>query len=381
MMIAPDDIVALRAPDVLQAYCSTALGQGMQRGRLTWYRCPFGAHTRLKLEVTERDGFGVALCRACNQGGTVFDVAAAVLGLDVKKDFPAVVQGVADAVGYTLRTDDIGTPKKRHRKRKTGFSRPLGVVTPPARVTPAERPLEYLPADEEAAALDAVRRAADNPARMAEHAALLGLPVEVLLFHTDIAEAAACGLLGLDERGRLLYVYTHRPAAGEPVRVVGVKTRNLSGVEPRFLMRGSKQVLWGMNAVADARHVVITEGESDALAVRAAFWAWMEDWARNSPGDYTDDTMPAVVAKPDAGTFRDEWARLMSGKTVTLISDNDAAGRTGAEKTAAMLHAAGVRRVFVWMPPNGIKDARAALDAARPMLLAEQILTNRKRFH
>lgn len=381
MMIASDDIAALRAPDVLQAYCSTALGQGVRRGRAWVYPCPFGAHTRPKLEIAERDGCGVALCRACNMGGTVYHIAAAVMGLDVRKDFPAVVQGVADTVGYTLRTDDTGMLKKRHRKRKTGFSRPLDVVTPPAMKTPADKPLEYLPPDEEAAALAAVKRLADTPAAVARYAVLLGLPPDVLEYHTGTEEAAPLGLLGLDERGRLVYVYTHRPAASEPVRVVGVKTRNLPGAEPRFLMRGSKQTLWGMDAAAGARHVVITEGESDALAVRAAFWAWMEDWARNSPGDYTDDATPAVVAKPDAGTFRDEWARLMAGKTVTLISDNDAPGRTGAEKTASILQAAGVRRVFTWSPPVGIKDARFALDAAHPMLLAEHILTNRKRFH
>lgn len=380
MMIAPDDIVALRAPDVLHSYCRAALGAGMQRGRLTFYLCPWGAHTRPKLEVTERDGVGVAMCRACDTGGTVFDVAAGVLGLDAKRDFAAVVQAVADAVGYVLRADDAGTPQKTHRKRKAGFSRPLGVVTPPASVTPAEKPLEYLPADEEAAALDAVRRLAGDADSQARFAALLGLPRDVLEYHTGIQESAPLGLLGLDARERLLYVYTHRPAAGEPVRVFAVKTRNLPGVDPRFLMRGSKQGMWGIDAAADARLVIITEGESDALAVRAAFWAWLDDWARNAPESYPDDALPAVVSKPDAGTFKESWARRLVGKDIILVTDNDDAGRKGTEKTASILHAAGVRRVFMWTPPaGGAKDARAALDAARPWLLAEDILTKKQR--
>lgn len=379
MTFSPADLAALKAPDVLHSYCRAALGAGKKMGRLAFYPCPWGAHTRLKLEVAERDGVGVAMCRACETGGTVFDVAAGVLGLDVKRDFSAVVRGVADAVGYVLREDDSGTPQKAHRKRKVGFSRSLRVVTPPVLKTPAEKLLEYLPPDEEAAALDAVRLAAASPDVMVWWADLLGLPLDVLDYHTGI-DAAAHGLLGLDERRRLLYVYTHRPAAGEPVRVLGVKTRNLSGVEPRFLMRGRKQALWGQDAAASACHVVFTEGESDALAVRAAFWAWMEDWSRNSPGNYNPAAMPAVVAKPDAGTFCDAWARLMVGKTVTLMADNDDAGRSGAERTAGMLFAAGVRRVFISQPPGGVKDARAALDAARPMLLAEYILTHRQRF-
>lgn len=379
MNLNPADVAALKAPDMLHAYCRAALGAGKQTGRLTFYPCPWGAHSRPKLEVSERDGVGVAMCRACDCGGTVYDVAAGVLGLDVRKDFPAVVQAVADAVGYVLRDDAPEMPRKGHRKGKTGFSRPLGAVAAPSPARPVEKPLEYLPPDEEAAALDAVRRAADNPARMAEHAALLGLPPDVMMFHTDIQEAGALGLLGLGKGGRLLYVYTHRPAAREPVRVVGVKTRNLPGVEPRFLMRGSKQMPWGWDSVDAAGLVFVTEGESDALAVRAALWAWLDDWAHNEPDSFpAADAWPVVVGKPDAGTFRDTWARRLVGKDVVLIVDNDDAGRKGAEKTAGILRAAGVRRVFVWTPPAGAKDARAALDAARPWLLADDLMENRK---
>ena len=379
MNLNPADVAALKAPDVLHAYCRAALGAGKQTGRLMFYPCPWGAHTRLKLEVTEKDGDGVCICRSCDKGGTVFDVAAGVLGLDVRKDFPAVVHAVADAVGYVLREDTADMPRKSHRKGKTGFSRSLGAVAAPAYAPAVDKPLEYLPANEEAAALDAVCRAAENPVRMAEHAALLGLPLDVLMFHTDIQEAGAQGLLGLDESGRLQYAYTHRPAAGEPVRVVGVKTRNLPGVEPRFLMRGSKQIPWGWDAVDAAGLVFVTEGESDALAVRAALWAWLDDWAHNEPDSFpAADAWPVVVGKPDAGTFRDTWARRLVGKDVVLVVDNDDAGRKGAEKTAGILRAAGVRRVFVWTPPAGAKDARAALHALRSLQLADDLMENRK---
>lgn len=379
MTISETDKKALRAPDVLHAYCRATLGEGKQVGRLMFYPCPWGAHTRLKLEVTEKDGDGVCICRACDRGGTVYDVAAGVLGLDVRKDFPAVVQAVADTVGYVLRDDAAEMPQKGHRKGKTGFSRPLGAVAAPAPARPVEKPLEYLPPDEEAAALDAVRRLAASPDSRARWADRLGIPRHVVMFHTDIQECARFGLLGLDERGRLLYVYTHCPGASEPVRVLGVKTRNLPGVEPRFLMRGSKQVPWGWNTVDAAGLVMVTEGESDALAVRAAVWAWLNDWAHNEPDTFPDDdALPEVVGKPDAGTFRDTWARRLVGKDVMLIVDNDDAGRKGAEKTACILRAAGVRRVFMWTPAAGVKDARAALDAARPFLLADALFENRK---
>ena len=379
MNLSTADVAALKAPDVLHAYCRAALGAGKQVGRLTFYPCPWGAHTRPKLEVTERDGVGVAMCRACDRGGTVFDVAAGVLGLDAKRDFPAVVQAVADAVGYVLHDAVADMPRGKHRSRKVGFARFGGVSAAPVSSRPVDKPLGYLPSDDESVALDAVRRAADNPARMAEHAALLGLPVDVLMYHTDIQDAGALGLLGLDERGRLLYVYTHCPGAGEPVRVVGVKTRNPAGVEPRFLMRGSKQVLWGMDAVGASGVVFVTEGESDTLAVRAALWAWLDDWAHNEPDSFpAAEDIPVAVAKPDAGTFRDEWARRLVGKDIVLVTDNDEAGRKGAEKTAGILHAAGVRRAFVWMPPAGVKDARAALNVSRPWDLADDLIFNKK---
>lgn len=373
MIISESDKAALKAPDVLHAYCRAALGAGKQVGRLTFYPCPFGAHSRPKLEVTERNGVGVCLCRSCDKGGTVFDVAAGVLGMDAGKDFPAVVQSVADAVGYVLHDNAAEMPRTGHRKRVTSFPRLGGVPAAPAPARPVDKPLEYLPPDEEAAALDAVRRLAASPDVMARWAELLGLPLSVVMFHTDIQEAAQFGLLGLDKKGRLLYVYTLCPGAAEPVRVLGVKTRNLPGVEPRFLMRGSKQTPWGWDAVDSAGLVFVTEGESDALAVRAALWAWLDELSHNNPDIYPAE-LPAVVAKPDAGTFRDAWARRLVGKDVVLIVDNDDAGRKGAEKTAGILRAAGVRRVFIWTPAAGVKDARAALDAARPLRLADEIM-------
>lgn len=369
----------LKDPDILRNFCNKTLGQGKKVGQLMLYRCPWGVHTRLKLEVAERDGVGVAMCRACNRGGTVFDVAAGVLGLDGKSNFPAVVQSVADTVGYALRDSGAEKTQKRRRNRKTRFFCSGDVSGAGVPIPAIERPLVYLPPDKEAAALEAVRRAASSPDSLSEWASRLGLPLDVMNFHTDIQEAGPCGLLGLDEKGRLLYVYTHVPADGEPVRVLGIKTRNPEGVQPRFLMTGSKQAPWGWDAVDSAGVVFVTEGESDALAVRAALWEWLEVWVHNMPDSYPEaDELPAVVAKPDAGTFRAEWAYRLKGKDVELVADNDDAGRRGAEKTAEILRAAGVRRVFLWTPPAGVKDARAALAVSCPWQMANDLIMNRK---
>lgn len=379
MNISPADIAALKGADVLQAYCERTLGQGKRVGGKMFYPCPYGAHTRPKLETAEKDGCGVALCRACNRGGTVFDIAAGVLGVDPRKDFAACVQAVADAVGHTLTgKDDGNATKKGRRSRKAAFSARKGVLTPPAMESPAESALEYLPPDEESAALEAVRRLAALPAERAQIAQRLNLPPWIIESHTDMQECACRGLLGLDARGRLLYVYTHAPADGAPVRVLGVKTRNPQGVNPRFLMRGRKCALWGIDAAASAAHVLITEGESDALAVRAAAELYLAEWLHESPRDYPAK-LPAVVAKPDAGTFKPAWARALRGKAVILITDGDAAGASGAASTADTLRLAGVRMVYKWTPPAGVKDARAAFNPAHPSQLMEDILTRKER--
>lgn len=382
------DLAALKSADAARAYAERVLGAPKREGAAWYFPCPFHTHARPKLRIdTAPDGAGLAVCKADGVQGDVFKLAAAVLGLDARRDFAVCVQEVAEKTGYTLRADaPAGSRKPARRGRGGAFNRVTAAGMPClAPQDAAERAdgvqVEYLPADVEAAALGAVRRAAGRPDLMAGHAAALGLPLDALMVHTDIDDAAALGMLGLDDAGRLLYVYTRRDDGGR-VRVLMVKRRSLPDEvaqgAPRFLCRGSKQSLYGADAVRDCGEVFITEGESDALAVRAAMWSFADDWAHNSPDDFQCGCLPAVVAKPDAVTFRAVWADALRGKSVTLIQDADDAGREGARKTADVLRAAGVRRVFLWMPAGGVKDARAAFDMAHPCELADDILEHRK---
>lgn len=382
------DLAALKAADTAREYAARVLGAPKREGAAWYFPCPFHTHARPKLRIDAApDGAGLAVCKADGVQGDVFTLAAAVLGMDARRDFAACVQEVAEKTGYTLRADAPGDSRKPARRGRGGaWRRPcparVSLAVPQAAAGGADAaPLAYLPADDEAAALEAVRRAAGNVEQMARHADALGLPLSALLVHTDIDDAAGLGLLGLDTAGRLLYVYTRRDDGGR-VRVLMVKRRNfpdeVAQGAPRFLCRGSKQSLYGADAARGCGEVFITEGESDALAVRAAVWCFLDDWAHNSPDDFPQDGLPAVVAKPDAGTFRAAWADALRGKSVTLITDADDAGREGARKTADVLRAAGVRRVFLWTPAGGAKDARAAFDMAHPCDLADDILMNRK---
>lgn len=376
MSIAQNDIEALKGYDIARAYCETALGQPVRKGRVPVFPCPFGAHTRPHLELADLGGVGITLCRACNRGGTVLDVAAAVLGVDVRRHFAACVREVAARVGYILHESPDG--KVVRRRRGQHLPRPLC----PAAPKPAEP--QELPPQEQAEALHAVARARRNPQAMRAHAEALGLPLEDMMPLTDPTAAGSPGLLGLDAARRLLYIYTRRAADG--VHVLMVKTRStpaeVARGKPRFLCRGRKCALFGAQAARGAGDVYITEGESDALAVRAAFRQWLDYMAHNAPDIYPAvGELPTVLAKPDAGTFRAEWAAPLVAANVTLISDADAAGLEGARRTAAVLAAAGVRHLYRWTPSRGAKDARAALRAGCPMQLAEDILTNRKKIH
>lgn len=383
MNLDPVDINALRAPDVLHEYCRSVLGAGKRVGRLMFYPCPYGSHTRLKLEVAEKDGCGVAMCRACNRGGTVYDIAGAVNGLDPRKDFAACVQAVADAVGYTLTdTGNENTPKKGNRRRKSAFSARSGVFAPPAMQKPAEKPLEYLTADEEKKALDNVRRLSACPDMQARFAELLNLPPWIIQSHTDIQECSCRGLLGVDEQGRLQYVYTHCPADSAPVRVHMVKTRCKEipwgkNVKFRIPPGQSKSRLWGADDATPANIVILTEGESDALAVRASLECWLAEWIN-------EEAIPApriaVLARPDAGTFNESWARSLRGKAVILLTDADEAGQQGADKIAKMLFSAGVCEVERWQPRSGCKDARTAFDKNKPADLMRDIVARKTSF-
>lgn len=375
MKICRDDVDALKAPDVLRTYCEHELGAGRRRGSLMFYRCPWGTHTRLKLEVTEKNGVGLAMCRACNCGGSVMDVAAGVLGMDAKRDFAAVVEHVAEVVGYALRDDDSPRRgKRRQARRRYTLTRPQE-----HRKNADAALVEYLPADEEKAALEAVRRAAGTPAAMARFSNELGLPLRALMTHTDM-ELAGRGLLGLSHDGHLLYVYTCCDAVGT-VRVLMTKIRSwpneISAGKQRFYCgKGShKHALYGADSIGVSECVIITEGESDCLALRAAQDEYLEYERCCVPDDYPPpEQIEAIVAKPDAGTFKPMWATPLHGRDVILCVDNDEAGRKGAADTAAILKDAGVCRVFAWSPTGGEKDVREAYRRCNSCALIDDII-------
>lgn len=98
--------------------------------------------------------------------------------------------------------------------------------------------------------------------------------------------------------------------------------------------QGGKAELFGAHLIKDATHVVITEGELDALVL----------WSHN---------IPAVSSTGGAMTFKEEWVDILKDKQVYLCYDNDKAGCDGMVRTLTMLPQA---KVIILPDTVGVKD-------------------------
>ena len=82
--------------------------------------------------------------------------------------------------------------------------------------------------------------------------------------------------------------------------------------------------LWRGKLLAGAKHVYLTESETDTIALLHS-------------GIEQEEQGSAIVAVSGAGNFQSDWAHLFKNKTVTLCFDNDEAGKDGANKTGLFL--------------------------------------------
>lgn len=391
------ELADLKTPDALNEYCRRVLGPPQQRGGVMIYSCPFGTHTRPKLQVTEYQGEGRFKCWACDRGGDLFDLHAEINNQDTQRDFPGVLRGVCDVLGVRPPDDD-GTPLPA--RRRPVRPRPTPSV---AAAHPVE-PSCFLSALDEAE-LDACReRLALDECLAGELAAELGLSPLMMLVHTD--RTLGRGLLGATEDRRLAYLYQADDETGN-TRYTGMKLRrrdnhpnpclklengqwkshgtmnptegNPHGV--RFLWTiGKAAAPWGVHSAYGKRFVIVTEGESDCLAIGQALEGFREAYQQDAdPGTcrpYEDPhgsleaMIPAVVAIPGASGMKTGWDALLAEKNVILALDADKAGREAAAKLRERLSGAGCV-LRDWMPPY--KDARNMLLCAGERALYESL--------
>lgn len=375
----------LKTPDALNEYCRLVLGSPQHKGGVTIYPCPFGTHTRPKLQITEYQGEGRFKCWACDRGGDVFDLHAGMKAQDTQRDFPSVLWGVCEVLG--MRPSDNDGTSLSIRKIPVGSRSATSMAAAPPGETSC-----FLSAPDEAE-LDTCRERLALDERLAgELAAELGLSSLMMLVHTD--RTLGRGLLGATEDHRLAYLYQADDEAGN-TRYTGMKLRrrdnhpnpclklengqwkshgtmnptedNPHGI--RFLwIIGKAAAPWGIHSAYGKRFVIVTEGESDCLAIGQALEGFREAYQQDVDPDtrrpYEDRLgsleamIPAVVAIPGAGGMKTGWDALFTKKNVILALDADRAGRESAAKLRERLTASECV-IRDWMSPY--KDARNML--------------------
>lgn len=399
------ELEQLQSVENLHAFCGRVLGHAGRRGNAVVYPCPFGTHSKPHLEVVEYRGKGRWKCWACDRSGDIVDLYAALNGVDVKGRFYEAVEGVCSVLGVSCR-EDVKPPRKTRKNARAGASRRR--VKKAAAVAAEDIPPApaFLGA-EDAAALEECRERLRNDRGLARE--LLGeLGLSVWLAAVCTEPGTGLPLIGATEDRRLVYLYSAPDETGR-MRLTGAKLRRRDGVRnarlrleggawkeyglmdapPDDLKGGARFVSlcgkccqpWGMGAAQGRQTVIITEGESDCLAMVEAVEQFREaccfDPETGRPYETAagslESMLPAVVAVPGVSGFRTGWAPLFSGKNVIVAMDGDEAGR---KASAALVEAlAGVCAVRNWAPPEGYKDARKMLLSAGPCALCEAVFS------
>ena len=317
-MIPDTDIAALKSQ--LPAYMAAVGVQLARCGNRMKGLCPVHSDTDPSFALFGR-GHEMAGCFPCGFTGDVFAVSR---WLGRSATFPEAIRDVATAVSFPLTSNLTPT--------KPVATSPIAGQVPATSPAPEESDDAEL-ADEMSAEFQEAhalaRRELFEACQEKNIKAVLiakefGIDLDTLRKLTFSSDA-----LGLEE-GKLLYLYE-----------TGAKVRNPLGKWPRFWFNHGRAVRpwrWHFAARPDVGTVVVTEGESDAIA---CIHAGVEDLfpKDGSPGR-------AVVASPGT-SFPEQWGRLFRGKHVVLFFDFDAAGVKAARRVASIVgkHAVSVRVV------------------------------------
>lgn len=282
--------------------------------------CPLHPDRHPSLTAKKEGDDWVWYCHPCEEGGTVLELHARRLKLNLKTQFPQICREVAEIVRAAPAKPPI---------TEQPIDPPTKMNTPP------------IPNDELASLTLPWRKTLyEDSALWHKFARELGLPPYILYRaahrrHDGVGIAPAghkwttregteCRL----NQPRLVYIgagyYKIRSPFGDDSR-------------PRFYTCGRPERPWlgellvpGNTTVKD---VHLHESESSALALIAAeFWS--------------HDNGSIAVATSGSGGFKPEWVPLFAGRTVHMWPDADKAGIEFADETAALLHGTANQIIF-----------------------------------
>lgn len=263
-------------------------------------------------------------------------------------------------IAYGLRED---RPYDRQRRRTRPATLPGGRrrLAPTRPDTERARRAQQLAREFAATNEPLVRHAA---ARLAARPALLERLEHSRGWRPDVVQALGVGWL--DARSYPTDRGVHRRLPGRVIfpvrdadgRLVGVRKyappfeRGDDQLPKLLAQRGSRVELFPGperyptdpdRPMAPGNHIVLCEGEPDALAAISAGYA--------------------AVSIPGVMGWRPEWGRRFEARSVTIALDADDEGRQAAERIAADLQAGGAFEVQVWDPAPGRDDGYDLSDA------------------
>lgn len=306
-------------PEYLKAIGANPLFGGPGKLRLK-ANCPLHHDKHPSLTAKKEGDDWVWYCHPCEEGGTVLELHARRLNLDLKKQFPRICREVAEIV----RDAPAKTPKTEQP-----IDPPTKMNTPP------------IPSDELAALTLPWRKTLyEDSALRGKFASELGIPEHILQQAANLVPDS----VGIAPAGHKWTTPDGKECHLNEPRLVYIgagyyKIRSPFGDDsgPRFYTCGRPERPWlgqflvpGDKTVKD---VHLHESESSALALIAAeFWS--------------HDNSSIVVATSGSGGFKPEWVPLFAGRTVHMWPDADKAGNKFANDTAALLHGTANQIIF-----------------------------------
>ncbi len=310
---------------------------------------------------TGRDGTLRVRCFGCGETGDVLTLVAEVRGLDLRRDFHAVLEEAAALAGVELPPERLAPLPAPARElpalEDAVFDELVSPMLNSGRLdgSPTVAPVvRYLVAR---GLLEAAR--ADGWAALPElgqgQAARLRFCVDV--FGAELVERSG---LATRRRGDLAWAWPRhlvcipwRTPAG---LVQTVQRRRLDPGEPKYVFPSGRRPRFPygierLRAAPAASPVVFVEGAVDVLARRVL--------------DFGRSDGRVVLGVPGVDGWRVEFATYARGRVAYVATDADESGERVVERWSDDLYAAGAREVRRLAPPEGSKDWCDALGARR----------------
>lgn len=328
-------------------------------------QCPVHKERTPSCSVTTGDDGGVRFrCFGCGATGDALSLVAAVRGLDIKSDFPRVLEEAAALVGA-----HHVAPEPAPRKSNPP---PIDAASYSALAT---KLVELCPWPDEPDVYAYMKRRV--LVAQGSHAGLAALPprdkqaalLEKLAETFELDTIARSGLAPRDDDGQPnLSQFNHSenrlviPWRNLDGSIAVLQRRRLDDGKPKYVFPPGMRPLLPFGAERLRAHsadrmIVFVEGALDVLALRLL--------------DSRDRLGILPLGLPGLEGWRPEWARFARGHEVAIGFDADGPGQKKVEAVSDDLYRAGAKSVER-MRPKGAKDWAELVENGAPLPAEER---------